>query len=111
MTDRRAFLRIAVAVSALASGFRALGQTLSAPSSVLVSRAGTWRPVPNVSFVQGVPARFPVASFVSGDVPITLAGSLPPGVTYDPIAKEFVYDGKGGIGATSGVVLVATVPG
>ena len=77
-----------------------------------VSGEPVWSAVPAIAFVQGVAASISIASYVSdpdGDA-LTLtknAVELPPGVTFDAANKQFIYDGIGAIGSTSGHVLTA----
>lgn len=72
-----------------------------------------WEVVPTISFVQGVPARISIAPYVrdaDGDS-LTITknmAALPPGVTYDPATKSFIYDGIGDVASTEGHILTAT---
>lgn len=105
MLTRRRFLSAAVALSA-APGVA----QMSAPTKVAVHPPGPYwfRPVPNITFTQGIAARISVAGYVTDAQSIAYAGaSLPLGVSYNAATFEFVYDGKGAIGSTQGNVLMA----
>ncbi|MEM9188680.1 MAG: putative Ig domain-containing protein [Myxococcota bacterium] len=74
--------------------------------------APVWMAIPTIQFVQGTPASFSIAPYVSdpdGDeLALTLNDvPLPAGVTFDASAMEFVYDGVGPVGTTSGHMLTA----
>lgn len=76
------------------------------------SRAPVWNEIPTITFTEGVASTFSIAAFVSDDdiEALTILKNelaLPPGVTYDPATKSFVYDGIGSVGTTSGHVLTA----
>ena len=72
-----------------------------------------WASVPTITFTQGVKSTFSIAGYVNdpnGDA-LTItknAVALPPGITYDPATKSFVYDGVGAAASTSGHVLTAS---
>ena len=77
-----------------------------------VNHAPEWQTISTIAFTQGVAATFSIAGYVSdvdGDALTILKNSaaLPPGVTYNAANKEFVYDGVGALGSTSGHVLTA----
>lgn len=68
-----------------------------------------WQTVPTITFTLGQPQSISVAVFVSdpdGDpLTITLAGTLPGGISFD--GKSLVYDGVGALGLATGIVLTA----
>ncbi|WP_420474443.1 hypothetical protein [Noviherbaspirillum sp. ST9] len=83
------------------------------PTAPVVDNPPLWSEIPTITFTQGVASTFSIAGFVSDDDATALTIlknelALPPGVTYDPATKSFVYDGLGAVGATSGHVLTAT---
>lgn len=89
-------------------------QNPSAPAveTAAASRAPVWNEIPTITFTEGVASTFSVAAFISDDDSEALTIlknelALPPGVTYDPATKSFVYDGIGSAGVTSGHVLTA----
>ena len=89
-------------------------QNPSAPAveSGAANRAPMWNEIPTITFTEGVASTFSIAAFVSDDdiEALTILKNelaLPPGVTYDPATKSFVYDGIGSVGTTSGHVLTA----
>ena len=89
-------------------------QNPSAPAveTVAGGRAPIWNEIPTIAFTEGVAATFSIAAYVSdadSDALTILKNelALPPGVTYDPETKSFVYDGIGSTGMTSGHVLTA----
>jgi hypothetical protein len=95
------------ATSAFAEGAR------QNPTAPVVDSPPVWSEIPTITFTQGVASTFSIAAFVSDDdvAALTILKNelaLPPGVTYDPATKSFIYDGLGAVGATSGHVLTAT---
>lgn len=118
--ERRAFLRALTATTAaLAMGGCGATDTESEenpppppPPPPGANRPPVWLTVPSITFAQGVASSVSIAAYVTdpdGD-PLTInmtAGTLPPGVFYDQPNKRFVYDGKGVVASTSGVVLTA----
>lgn len=88
-------------------------QRPSSPGNTTSDSPPVWNEIPTISFTEGVASTFSIAAFVSDDdvAALTILKNelaLPPGVTYDPATKSFVYDGIGSVGATSGHVLTAT---
>lgn len=134
---RRIFLRnmsvtaVAIAATACGGGSAASGTTevteavagttgavaqqnqrAPAVETAASNRAPVWNEIPTISFTEGVASTFSIAAFVSDDdiEALTILKNelaLPPGVTYDPATKSFVYDGIGSVGTTSGHVLTA----
>lgn len=89
-------------------------QNPSAPAveTAAASRAPVWNEIPTIAFTEGVASTFSIAAYVSdadSDALTILKNelALPPGVTYDPATKSFIYDGIGSAGMTSGHVLTA----
>lgn len=68
-----------------------------------------WQTVPTITFTLGQPQSISVAVYVSdpdGDpLTITMAGTLPGGISFD--GKSLVYDGVGTLGLATGIVLTA----
>jgi len=77
-----------------------------------VNHTPKWSTVPTITFTEGVAATVSIAGYVNdadGDA-LSIsknAQSLPPGVTYDQVNKQFVYDGSGAVASTDGHVLTA----
>lgn len=67
-------------------------------------------PIPSITFQQGVAFRVDMSGYFTdpdGDpLTLTLAGPLPPGVTFD--GRFLSYDGLGGPGQTTGDILTAS---
>jgi len=90
-----------------------MAKTLSPAFAVAVANLPpVWQGVPTITFTQGIASTISIAAYVTdpnGDaLVITLnSAGLPPGVSYDAGNKQFVYDGMGAVGATSGNVLTA----
>jgi hypothetical protein len=118
-TRRRAFLQaLTTTTAALALG--SCGADTVQPNGGASGGQGpssanlppVWQPMSAVSFTQGVAASFSITPFLSdpNSDPLTItknAVALPAGVTFDAANKRFVYDGIGGLGSASGVVLTA----
>lgn len=102
----------AAETSAGATG-ASMQQRPSSPATTTANRTPVWNEIPTITFTEGVASTFSIAAFVSDDdiEALTILKNelaLPPGVTYDPATKSFVYDGIGSVGTTSGHVLTAT---
>ena len=134
---RRVFLRnmsvTAAAIVATACGGGGSTASETAEASLAVGAGGTatkqnpssptagpnadgsapvWNEIPTITFTQGVASTFSIAAYISDDDSAALTVlknelALPPGVTYDPTTKSFIYDGIGSVGTTAGHVLTA----
>jgi hypothetical protein len=71
-----------------------------------------WKQIPTIQFTEGVAASFSIAAFLvdpEGAVATLMKNDvvLPPGVTFDGTAMQFIYDGVGAAATTEGHVLTA----